>query len=64
MGQYTYEVVVACFIFFIRDGQQQNFLPVYLNVARRIKRTSMGPCYHAPNEDLPRSFGLLELITF
>jgi len=30
MGQYAYEVVVACFMVFIRDGQQQNFLPVYL----------------------------------
>jgi len=30
MEQYAYEVVVACFIAFIRDGQQQNFFPVYL----------------------------------
>jgi hypothetical protein len=30
MGQYAYEVVVACFIVFIMDGQEQNFLPVYL----------------------------------
>jgi len=30
MGQYAYEVVVAYFIVFISDGQQQNFLPVFL----------------------------------
>jgi hypothetical protein len=63
MGQYTHEVVVACFIVFIRDGQQQNFLPEYL-MSGGNKQNNWVPCYQAHNEDLPRSFGLLELITF